>query len=221
MPTIKASTSELNLKAVLLNGQCFRSVQLSQFLKCHQVLSSCVLFRWRSLGEDYYGVVKGCLLRLRRKDDESVEWSCLGHAPNTSHDSIPEKLHDYFQVWTTSSCIWLTKVKAASSLSGPCLASNEDKWSGRRLWAQMCWCCWVPQSAVPDVSFGYWPKGTRRPTCAAFEVCKAAFFNNIFLKSTTCEKKGMFGLSSSSSIVQYLNCPYLNNIFCRFFCCSL
>lgn len=85
MPTIKASTSELNLKAVLLNGQCFR---------------------WRSLGEDYYGVVKGCLLRLRRKDDESVEWSCLGHAPNTSHDSIPEKLHDYFQLDVALNKLW-------------------------------------------------------------------------------------------------------------------
>ncbi|KAK6018771.1 8-oxoguanine DNA glycosylase protein, partial [Ostertagia ostertagi] len=78
MPILKIPAVELNLKAVLLNGQSFR---------------------WRSIGDSFYGVVDGFLLHLRRVDEENIEWSRLGSAANVTEVDIPGKLHDYFQWW--------------------------------------------------------------------------------------------------------------------------
>ncbi|PIO69807.1 8-oxoguanine DNA-glycosylase [Teladorsagia circumcincta] len=85
MPILKISSVELNLKAVLLNGQSFR---------------------WRSIGDSFYGVVDGFLLRLRRVDEENIEWSRLGSAANVTEVDIPGKLHDYFQLDICLEKLW-------------------------------------------------------------------------------------------------------------------
>ncbi|XGW35509.1 hypothetical protein V3C99_019048, partial [Haemonchus contortus] len=87
MPILKVPTSELNLKAVLLNGQSFR---------------------WRSIDDSFYGVIDGLLLHLKRVDDDNIEWSCLGRVPNAEEINIAQKLHDYFQLDVILDNLWDT-----------------------------------------------------------------------------------------------------------------
>ncbi|KAK6043142.1 8-oxoguanine DNA-glycosylase [Cooperia oncophora] len=85
MPILKVPTAELNLRAVLLNGQSFR---------------------WRNIGDSFYGVVDGILLHLQRIDDENIEWSDLGRAANVEEVDISGKLHKYFQLDVCLEKLW-------------------------------------------------------------------------------------------------------------------
>ncbi|KHJ94577.1 8-oxoguanine DNA-glycosylase [Oesophagostomum dentatum] len=76
MNVLRIPVSELNLQAVLLNGQ------------------------WKNIKDAFYGVVEGLLLYVRRLDDERIEWSCLGRAARSASIDASVKLRDYFQ--TTS-----------------------------------------------------------------------------------------------------------------------
>ncbi|KJH44235.1 8-oxoguanine DNA-glycosylase [Dictyocaulus viviparus] len=85
MNTLKLTSSELNLKAVLMNGQTFR---------------------WRNIGECYYGVVEGLLLYMKQLDDETIEWSCLGRSDSSSDIDVSKKLHEYFQLDISVENLW-------------------------------------------------------------------------------------------------------------------
>ncbi|WKY14679.1 hypothetical protein Q1695_000311 [Nippostrongylus brasiliensis] len=85
MPIFKIPLCELNLKAVLLNGQSFR---------------------WRSFEDYYYGVIEGHLLSLKRTGGETITWSCLGRAATADSFDVARKLHDYFQLDVSLDKLW-------------------------------------------------------------------------------------------------------------------
>uniref|UniRef100_A0A0K0D6S5 OGG_N domain-containing protein n=1 Tax=Angiostrongylus cantonensis TaxID=6313 RepID=A0A0K0D6S5_ANGCA len=102
MTFLNASVSQLNLKAVLMNGQSFR---------------------WRKIGDSYYGVVDGLLYYLRRFDDTLIEWRCLGRTSNRASTDASLKLHKYFQLngesdmssyWQQTSCCLLFRVNVGA-----------------------------------------------------------------------------------------------------------
>ncbi|KAK5964210.1 N-glycosylase/DNA lyase [Trichostrongylus colubriformis] len=84
MPFVKLPVTELNLRAILLNGQSFR---------------------WRNIDRSFYGVVDGLLLYLRH-DDEKFEWDCLGRAASAVEIDISRKVHDYFQLDIAMETLW-------------------------------------------------------------------------------------------------------------------
>ncbi|KAK5985927.1 hypothetical protein GCK32_002394 [Trichostrongylus colubriformis] len=84
MPFVKLPVTELNLRAILLNGQSFR---------------------WRNIDRSFYGVVDGLLLYLRH-DDEKFEWNCLGRAASAVEIDISRKMHDYFQLDIAMETLW-------------------------------------------------------------------------------------------------------------------
>ncbi|KAJ1374392.1 hypothetical protein KIN20_037076 [Parelaphostrongylus tenuis] len=85
MNFLKVSPSQLNLKAVLLNGQTFR---------------------WRNIGECYYGVVNGILYYLRRLDDDFIEWRCLGRSYKSADVDASQRLREYFQLNVPLESLW-------------------------------------------------------------------------------------------------------------------
>ncbi|RCN30146.1 8-oxoguanine DNA-glycosylase [Ancylostoma caninum] len=113
MNVLKIPSSELNLKAVLLNGQSFR---------------------WRSIEDAFYGVVEGLLLHIRRLDNEQVEWRCLGRAPRSENIDVATKLHKYFQLEVSLTELWrdwcdrdpfMTQLKDVKELHGIRILKQE------------------------------------------------------------------------------------------------
>ncbi|EYB87127.1 hypothetical protein Y032_0268g801 [Ancylostoma ceylanicum] len=113
MNVLKIPSSELNLKAVLLNGQSFR---------------------WRNIEDAFYGVVEGLLLYIRRLDNEQVEWCCLGRATRSENIDVATKLHKYFQLDVSLTELWkdwcdrdpfMTQLKDIKELHGIRILKQE------------------------------------------------------------------------------------------------
>ncbi|KIH66530.1 8-oxoguanine DNA-glycosylase [Ancylostoma duodenale] len=113
MNVLKIPLSELNLKAVLLNGQSFR---------------------WRSIEDAFYGVVEGLLLYIRRLDNEQLEWRCLGRAPRSENIDVATKIHKYFQLEVSLAELWkdwcnrdpfMTQLKDVKELHGIRILKQE------------------------------------------------------------------------------------------------
>ncbi|KAK5985929.1 8-oxoguanine DNA-glycosylase [Trichostrongylus colubriformis] len=85
MQTLKIAASELNLPVTLA---------------CWQT------FRWRNISDSFYGVVDGLLVYLKRIDDETIEWRCLGRSVDAVGLDVPERLLKYFQMDISLKRVW-------------------------------------------------------------------------------------------------------------------